>query len=369
MKTVYVTQPSLPPLGEFIPLLEDIWERKWLTNGGYYHQELETSLAEYLGVKYVSLFCNGTVALQTGLKALDIKGEVITTPFTFVATAHSIKWNDCTPVFCDIEPDTFNLDPSKVEALITDKTTAIMPVHVYGNPCDTDKLRQIANKHNLKLFYDAAHAFGVEENGESILNAEDLSMVSFHATKVFNTIEGGALITNSAEMKEKIDYLKNFGFEHEESVVGVGINGKMNELQAAYGLLQLKYIDGDIGKCRELSEFYRDALDSIPGIKYLNDLPKVKHNYSYFPILVDVELFGSSRDELYEKLKENGIMTRKYFYPLVSSFSDYKNLPSSSKVALPVANEISSKVLCLPMYSDLRYEDVLRVVEIIRGDR
>lgn len=368
MKTVYVTQPSLPSLDDFLPLLEDIWERKILTNGGYYHQELETSLAEYLGVKYVSLFCNGTVALQTGLKALDIKGEVITTPFTFVATAHSIKWNDCTPVFCDIEPDTFNLDPSKVEALITDKTTAIMPVHVYGNPCDTDKLRQIANKHNLKLFYDAAHAFGVEENGESILNAEDLSMVSFHATKVFNTIEGGALITNSAEMKEKIDYLKNFGFEHEESVVGVGINGKMNELQAAYGLLQLRNIDTDIDRCCQIARTYRNHLDSIVGIRCLSDIPQVKHNYSYFPILVDEASYGSSRDELYERLKQNNIITRKYFYPLVSSFSGYNNMPSSSEFNLPVANKVSSEVLCLPIYSGLNSQDILRVISIIGGE-
>lgn len=364
--TINVTQPSLPPLNEFSEKLQEIWESKWLTNGGRFHQELEVALAEYLGVKYVSLFCNGTMALLAGLKALGITGEVITTPFTFVATSHAIKWNNCKPVFCDIDPVSFNLDPKKIESLITEKTQAILPVHVYGNPCDVDALNSIAKKHNLKIFYDAAHAFGVEKDGKSILTEGDLSMVSFHATKVFNTIEGGALITNCPETKKKIDHLKNFGFEGEESVVEIGINGKMNEVQAAFGLVQLKYIEEQIARCRVLSNFYKEQLSNIPGIDTMLELQSIKYNYSYFPILVDKSLFGVSRDELYDILKTHGILTRKYFYPLVSNFRCYSQEAINSDEDLKVAKDISSKILCLPIYSDLLDSEASFIVDMIR---
>ncbi|MFA0037472.1 DegT/DnrJ/EryC1/StrS family aminotransferase [Vibrio chagasii] len=362
---ITVTEPSLPPLDKFIPLLEDIWDRKWLTNNGHYHQELEQALAKHLGVKYVSLFCNGTVALQVGLKALDIKGEVITTPFTFVATTHAIKWNECTPVFCDIEPETLNLDPQKVEELITENTQAIIPVHVYGSPCNVDALKKIADKHKLKIFYDAAHSFGVKRKDESILNFGDLSMMSFHATKIFNTIEGGALITNDPKMKVKIDYLKNFGFEGPEKVIGLGINGKMNEIQAAYGLLQLEYVDEQIEKCKKISNFYREALSNTTGIQLIPEFDGISYNYSYFPILIEEDLYGMSRDELFTYLAEHNIMVRKYFYPLVSNFSEYEGVPSGATTSLPVANSASSRVLCLPIYANLLFSDVENVVNLI----
>ncbi|EAQ53110.1 MULTISPECIES: DegT/DnrJ/EryC1/StrS aminotransferase family protein [Vibrio] len=367
---IKVTQPSFPPLSEFNQMLEDIWDRKWLTNGGHYHQELERALANHLGVKYVSLFCNGTIALLTGLKALGITGEVITTPFTFVATSHAIEWNGCTPVFCDIDPDSYNLDPSKIESLISEKTQAIMPVHVYGTPCDVKALKSIADKYDLKVFYDAAHSFGVEVDGESILNFGDLSMMSFHATKVFNTIEGGALITNCPDMKKKIDFLKNFGFAGEESVVDIGINGKMNEVQAAFGLAQLKYVEEQITHCKSISDLYREKLSDVPGIEVLKESDNVKYNYSYFPIVVNEREFGIDRDMLYEILKDNNILSRKYFYPLVSDFDVYKNNREIFRQgSLSVAKKISARVLCLPIYSDLNIDDASNVIDVIRASR
>jgi len=362
---ITVTSPLLPPLEEFIPYLEDIWQRKWLTNQGHYHELLEEALCKYLGVKHVSLFSNGTLALITALQALQIRGEVITTPFSFVATAHSLWWNGIKPVFVDIEPETFNIAPEKIEAAITPQTMAIMPVHVYGNPCQTDKIRQIANKHNLKVIYDAAHAFGVKQNNISVLNEGDLSVLSFHATKVFSTIEGGAIVCRDAEMKQHIDDLKNFGFRDEVTVVAPGINAKLNEVQAAFGLLSLTKVDAAIAHRKKIAEIYRNALKSAKGILFLQDIKGVNHNYAYFPILVDKDLYGITRDELYAKLKENNIFARRYFYPLISEFSPYKNLPSASKDNLPNANQIADKVICLPIYADLTFDDVQRVIDVI----
>ncbi|MGB1197743.1 MAG: DegT/DnrJ/EryC1/StrS family aminotransferase [Thalassotalea sp.] len=353
MKEILVTRPSLPPLKEMMPYLEDIWERKWLTNKGYYHQMFEEKLSEYLNVKNISLFCNGTLALQVGLKALGIKKEVITTPFTFVATAHAIKWNGCTPVFADIDRHNYNLDASKVSSLITEHTQAILPVHVYGHPCDFKQFQTIAEKHNLKLFYDAAHAFGVKSTENSLLHYGDLSMLSFHATKIFNTIEGGALISNDINMKEEIDNLINFAIKNEESVVGIGINGKMNEIQAAYGLIQLKYADCYISKNRAIAEQYNSRLQGIPGLTLSPEHKTMSSNSSYFPVLVDQALFGISRDELYNQLMIHNIHTRKYFYPLVSEFDDYNTLKTSTKAHLPNAYKISRQILCLPIYPNL----------------
>ena len=364
-KPTYITQPDLPPFEEFSTSLKQIWDSKWLTNQGAFQQEFEQALAKYLGVKYVSLFCNGMIALQLGLQALKITGEVITTPFTFAATTHAIYWNNCTPVFCDIEPNTFNIDPEKIESLITPHTTAILPVHVYGNPCNNEKLQQICNTYGLKLIYDAAHAFGVKQNASSILNWGELSMLSFHATKCFNTFEGGALITNDIKLKKRIDFLKNFGFANETTVVAPGTNGKMNEFQAALGLLQLKYADSYIAKRRMISEKYRVQLREKQGIRILHDMAGILHNYSYFPILIDSEMYGKTRDELYEELKKNNIFSRRYFYPLTSQFSSYRHLPSATKGKLPVAEEITEKILCLPIYPDLCLEEVNRIMEII----
>ena len=355
----------MPPLEEFLPYLEEIWENKWLTNNGPLHQRLEQELADYLGVKYISLFSNGTLALISALQALNITGEVITTPFSFVATTHSLWWNKITPVFVDIEPDYLNLDPKKIEAAITERTTAIMPVHVYGNPCDVGEIQRIADKHNLKVIYDAAHAFGVKKNGISVLNNGDLSVLSFHATKVYSTIEGGAIISHSSEMKHHIDNLKNFGFRGETIVEEPGINAKLNEIQAAYGLLQLKYVDGFITRRKEITDIYRELLKSISGIRFLNDMENVEHGYSYFPILIDEKKYGMSRDALYEKLKKNNIYARRYFYPLISDFEPYRNLKSSCRENLPIATEIANQVLCLPIYIDLSNEDVERIVKII----
>lgn len=367
MKTnnIYVTQPCLPPLEEFIPYLQEIWENKWLTNNGPLHQQLEQELARYLGVPYISLFSNGTLALISALQALNITGEVITTPFSFVATSHSLWWNKITPVFVDIEPEYMNLDPSKIEAAITDKTTAILPVHVYGNPCQVDEIQQIADKHGLKVIYDAAHAFGVKKNGTSILNYGDLSVLSFHATKVYSTIEGGAIICHTEEMKHHIDNLKNFGFRGELVVEEPGINAKLNEVQAAYGLLQLKHIDHFIARRKEITELYRSLLKDVPGIRYLEDMPGVEHGYSYFPILINKEQFGKSRDEVYELLKTHNIYSRRYFYPLISSFEPYRELPSSSTSNLPQATKVAEEVLCLPIYVELRDEDVINIVKNI----
>lgn len=362
---ITVTSPLLPPLEEFIPYLEDIWKRKWLTNNGHYHQELEEALADYLGVKHISLFTNGTLPLITALQALRITGEVITTPYSFVATTHSLWWNGIKPVFVDIEPVTCNLDPDKIEAAITPRTTAIMPVHVYGNPCDTEKIQAIADKYGLKVIYDAAHAFGVKQNGESILKAGDMSTLSFHATKTYNTIEGGALICKDEQTKKRIDYLKNFGFAGETTVVAPGINGKMDEVRSAYGLLELKYVEAAIEARKQVAQLYRSELKDIPGITFLEDIPGVKHNYSYFPIFVDEKKYGMSRDALYEKMKNNDVLGRRYFYPLISEFSTYKGLPSAAKVNLMVSHKVADSVICLPMHHELGEEELNRVISLI----
>jgi len=367
-KKITVTQPCLPPLEEFIPYLQKIWDSKWLTNNGPLHQQLEQELADYLGVKYISLFSNGTLALISALQALNITGEVITTPFSFVATTHSLWWNKITPVFVDIEPDYLNLDPAKIEAAITSRTTAIMPVHVYGNPCKMEEIQVIADKYGLKVIYDAAHAFGVKKDGVSILNYGDLSVLSFHATKVFSTIEGGAIICHSQEMKHHIDNLKNFGFRGETVVEEPGINAKLNEIQAAYGLLQLKYIDGFIAKRKSISELYQSLLEDVSGIRFLPDMIAVTHSYSYFPILVDKEKYGIDRDDLYEKLKENNIFARRYFYPLISSFEPYRELPSSIPENLPVATIFAKQVLCLPIYVELDEETILKIGSLIKSN-
>ena len=365
-KSITVTQPYLPPLEEFIPYLQEIWNNKWLTNNGPLHQQLEEKLAQYLGVKYISLFSNGTLALISALQALNIQGEVITTPFSFVATTHSLWWNKITPVFVDIEPDFLNLDPKKIEAAITEKTTAIMPVHVYGNPCQMNEIQRIADKYKLKIIYDAAHAFGVKQNDISVLNYGDLSILSFHATKVYSTIEGGAIVCHTPEMKRHIDNLKNFGFRDETVVEEPGINAKLNEVQAAYGLLQLKYIDGFIAKRKEITNLYRTLLKNIEGVCFLPDIKEVTHNYSYFPILIDKEKYGISRDELYDKLKENNIFGRRYFYPLISDFEPYKELPSAKMENIPEATKMAQKVLCLPIFVELKNEDIENIVSIIK---
>ena len=365
-KIITVTQPCLPPLEEFLPYLQQIWDNKWLTNNGPLHQQLEQELADYLGVKYISLFSNGTLALMTALQALNIQGEVITTPFSFVATTHSLWWNKIKPVFVDVEPGYLNLDPSKIEAAITPATTAIMPVHVYGNPCQMDEIQRIADKHGLKVIYDAAHAFGVQKDNVSVLNQGDLSVLSFHATKVFSTLEGGAIICHTEKMKHHIDNLKNFGFRGETVVEEPGINAKMNEMQAAYGLLQLKYIDGFISKRKSITELYRQLLSGVPGIRFLPEMKGVISSYSYFPVLIDEEVYGRSRDALYEKLKENNIFSRRYFYPLISTFEPYRELSSATTENLPVAVNASLKVLCLPIYVDLTLQDVELIVTIIK---
>lgn len=366
-KPIYVTQPLLPPLFEFTKYLDDIWKRKWITNNGHYHQELENALRDYLKVPFLSLFTNGTLPIMVALQALRITGEVITTPYSFVATTHSLWWNGIKPVFVDINPKTGNIDPEKIEAAITPKTTAIMPVHVYGNPCDTEAIKNIADTYGLKVIYDAAHAFGVEMNLKSILNSGDLSTLSFHATKTYNTIEGGALICHDAETKKRIDYLKNFGFADEITVVAPGINGKMDEVRAAYGLLALNYVDDAIAKRKVIAQKYRLELMDITGVSYFEEMERVKHNYSYFPIFVDKDKCGFSRDELYEKLKENNVFGRRYFFPLISEFSTYRGLASASKYNLPVANRIANSVICLPIHHELDEKDIYRIVKIIRS--
>ena len=363
--TITVTSPLLPNLEEFHEMLKEIWDSKWITNNGSFHKKLEAALAEYLKVPYVSLFTNGTLPLITALQALRITGEVITTPYSFVATTHSLWWNGIKPVFVDIDPDTGNIDPDKIEAAITPKTTAIMPVHVYGKPCDTKRIQDIADKYGLKIIYDAAHAFGVEVNGESILNAGDMSTLSFHATKVYNTIEGGAMIMHDAKTKQRIDYLKNFGFAGETEVVGPGINSKMDEMRSAYGLLNLKQVDAAIEARHQVAIKYREALKDVPGIEYWDDLPGVKHNYSYFPIFVDAKKYGMTRDELYFKMKEQGVLGRRYFYPLISEFSTYRGLESARSENLPVAHKMANSVICLPMNHALTDSDIIRVLETI----
>lgn len=363
-KRIFVTQPSLPPLSEFVASLQKIWDSKVLTNGGEFHQELEKALCQYLGVKYISLFNNGTIALLTALQALNIKGEVITTPYSFVATTHSLLWNGLTPVFVDIDPETLNLDPRKIEAAITDKTTAIMPVHCYGRPCDVETIGQIAKQNGLKVIYDAAHAFGVQVGGESLLNFGDLSALSFHATKVFNTFEGGAIISNTPEMKQRIDHLKNFGFTDEVTVVEAGINGKMSEVNAALGLLQLSRIDQNLKDRLEIATRYRSGLSDVKGIRIPTLDEGVVGNDSYFPIFVEND-FYLDRDSLYERLKAQNIYSRRYFYPLISDFPMYKDLPSASKANLSVAANAASQVLCLPIYPGLTTAEQDRVINAI----
>lgn len=362
---ITVTSPLLPDLEDFSIVLKDIWDSKWITNNGSFHQKLETALCEYLKVPFISLFTNGTLPLLTALQALRITGEVITTPYSFVATTHSIWWNGCKPVFVDIDPKTGNIDPERIEAAITPKTTAIMPVHVYGKPCDTTRIKEIADKYGLKVIYDAAHAFGVEVNGESILNAGDLSTLSFHATKVFNTVEGGAMVMHDAETKKRIDYLKNFGFANEVEVVGPGINSKMDEVRAAYGLLNLKQVDAAIEARHQVAIRYREALREVDGITFFDDMPGVRHNYSYFPIFVDAEKYGMTRDELYFKMREQGVFGRRYFYPLISTFSTYRGLSSATRENLPQAYKMADSVICLPMHHGLSGLDIERVITLL----
>ena len=366
-KKITVTSPLLPDLDQFKALLDDIWSRKWLTNNGHYHQELEAALADYLGVKYISLFTNGTLPLITALQAMRITGEVITTPYSFVATTHSIWWNGLKPVFVDVDPITGNMDPEKIEAAITPRTTAIMPVHVYGTPCNMERIQEIANIYGLKIIYDAAHAFGVKKDGESVLKAGDMSTLSFHATKVYNTVEGGALVCHDEATKKRIDYLKNFGFADETTVVAPGINSKMDEIRSAYGLLNLKQVDAAIAKRKHVAETYREGLKNVPGIRCLQDVEGVRHNYAYFPVFIDEKEYGMSRDALYEKLKEYNIFGRRYFYPLISTFSAYKGLESANPKNLPVAHKLADQVLCLPMFADLNDEDVQRTIDVVAG--
>ena len=362
---ITVTSPLLPSLDEFTESLKEIWESKWITNNGQFHQKLEAALAEYLKVPYVSLFTNGTLPLLTALQALRITGEVITTPYSFVATTHALWWNGIKPVFVDIDPSTGNIDPQKIEAAITPRTTAILPVHVYGKPCDTEAIQAIADKYGLKVIYDAAHAFGVEVNGESLLNAGDMSTLSFHATKVFNTIEGGAMVMHDEKTKQRIDYLKNFGFANEIEVVGPGINSKMDEIRSAYGLLNLKQVDSAIAARQKVAVAYREALRNVDGISFWDDMPGVRHNYSYFPIFVDAEKYGMTRDELYMKMKDQGVWSRRYFYPLISEFSTYRGLESSRPENLPNAHMMADTVICLPMHHALREEEINRIIDCI----
>ena len=365
MSPITVTSPLLPNLDDFHALLKEIWASKWITNNGHFHKQLEKELADYLKVPYISLFTNGTLPLITALQALRITGEVITTPYSFVATTHALWWNGIKPVFVDVDPSNCGIDPSKIEAAITPKTTAIMPVHCYGKPCDIKGIQEIADKYGLKVIYDAAHAFGVEINGESILNAGDISTLSFHATKVYDTIEGGAMIMHDEKTKQRIDYLKNFGFAGELTVVAPGINSKMDEVRSAYGLLTLKIVDDAIAKRQQVAIKYREALRNIEGITFFDDMPGVRHNYSYFPIFIDSEKYGRTRNQLYEDLKKDNILGRRYFYPLISDFSTYRGLPSANKENLPVANRLADSVLCLPMHHEISEEDVKRVLNVV----
>lgn len=365
MNNITVTSPLLPPLEELTPYLEDIWSRKWLTNNGHYHQLLEKELCNYLGVDYISLFSNGTLALITALQALDLKGEVITTPYSFVATSHAILLNNLKSVFVDIDPNSFNLDPKKIEEAITEHTSAILPVHVYGNPCDHEAIQRIADKHSLKVIYDAAHAFGVTKDDVSILNWGDLSILSFHATKAYSTIEGGAIICHTKEMKEKLDRLKNFGYESETEISMLGSNAKMNEVQAAFGLATLKHIDNAIRIRNNIAKIYREEISKIKGLTFLSPTEGVKFNNSYFPIFVDAQEFGMSRDELYFKLKENNVLSRRYFYPLITDFSFYKNHPNIVKHDLKISKRVSDNVICLPIHHAMNNEHTKDIITIL----
>lgn len=395
-KLITVTSPLLPNLEEFHDMLQQIWDSKWITNNGQFHKQLESALREYLGVPQVSLFTNGTLPLLTALQALRITGEVITTPYSFVATTHSIWWAGCKPVFVDIDPRTGNLDPEKIEAAITPKTTAIMPVHCYGKPCDVRRIKEIADTYGLKVIYDAAHAFGLEipkneadykrafdetrnalepcapvkreeqkVETESILNWGNMSTLSFHATKVYNTIEGGAMVMPNEETKKRIDFLKNFGFANETTVVGPGINSKMDEMRSAYGLLNLRQVDAAIAARQQVAIKYREVLRDVEGITFFDDMPGVKHNYSYFPIFIDEKVFGMSRDALYAKMKEANVLGRRYFYPLISEFSTYRGLESANPANLPNAHKMADSVLCLPMHHALSDEDIQRTLDCI----
>ncbi|RLD74138.1 MAG: DegT/DnrJ/EryC1/StrS family aminotransferase [Bacteroidetes bacterium] len=368
-KAIQVTQPDLPPIEEVKAYLDIMWENKWLTNGGPLHEEFEQKLAEFLGVPYVSLFANGTLALLIALRSLDIEGEVITTPYSFVATAHALQWNNIKPVFVDIEPVYGNLNPEKIEAAITEKTTAIVPVHVYGNPCNVEQINEIAKKHGLKVIYDAAHAFGVTYKGQSILNFGDLSVLSFHATKGYNTFEGGAIICHDAETKKQINFLKNFGFTNDLIVDKIGINAKMNEFQAAVGLLNLNYVNENINTRKSLDTLYRDLLAEVSGVEPLPVHPACTFNYNYFPVFIDDRQYGKTRDDLYFALRSNNILVRRYFYPLIANFKVYEQLPSSAKDKLPVANQKSAQVICLPMYTKLEADQVEMIVDFIKSFR
>ncbi len=364
-KLITVTSPLLPNLDDFNGMLKQIWASKWITNNGSFHKQLEKELAAYLKVPFLSLFTNGTLPLITALQALRITGEVITTPYSFVATTHALWWNGIKPVFVDIDPATGNINPDKIEAAITPKTTAIMPVHVYGKPCDTKRIQEIADQYGLKVIYDAAHAFGVEVNGESLLNAGDLSTLSFHATKVYNTVEGGAMIMHDERMKKRIDYLKNFGFANETTVVGPGINSKMDEIRSAYGLLNLRQVDNAIEARHQVAIKYRETLRDIEGITFFDDMPGVRHNYSYFPIFVDEKKYGMTRDQLYFKMKERNVLGRRYFYPLISEFTTYRGLESARPENLPEAHKMADSVICLPMHHVLNNDDIQRILDCI----
>lgn len=366
-KRIPVTSPLLPPLEDFIPYLEKIWESSWLTNSGPFHQQLEIELANYLGVEHLSLFANGTLALVTALQALRITGEVITTPYSFVATAHSLLWNGLKPVFVDIDPLTNNIDPAKIEEAITSSTTAILPIHCYGIPSDVDRIQHIADTYGLRVIYDAAHAFGVRKNGDSILKQGDLSILSFHATKVFNTFEGGAIICPDAQVKKRIDYLKNFGYAGETTVMAPGINAKMNEVSAAFGLLQLKHVDAAIARRKQIFERYCDELGGIPGLSLLKLSAGIIWNYAYCPVFVEEKYFSVSRDELFAKLRDENIIVRRYFYPLITEFPMYRGLRSAKRKNLPVAVSVAAKVVCLPIFPGLSDEDISSIVKVIRA--
>jgi dTDP-4-amino-4,6-dideoxygalactose transaminase len=369
-KPIYVTQPELPPLEEFLPYLRKIWDAKILTNGGPFHEMFEAALCEHLGVKHISLFTNATIALVTALQSLRITGEVITTPYSFVATAHSLMWNGIKPVFVDVDPVTLNMNAALIEAAITPQTTAIMPIHCYGTPCDVEAIQRVADNYNLKIIYDAAHAFGVrrDEGGamRSVLHHGDLSVLSFHATKVFNTFEGGAIICPDAKTKQRIDHLKNFGFVNETTVVATGINGKMSEFNAALGLVQLKHVDNAIARRGAIEARYRALLSDVPGLRMLQRSAAVTPNHSYFPVLLGPD-YALGRDGLYQRLREEGVMARRYFHPLISDFPMYRGLPSSDPAALPVAREAADQVLCLPIYPALGEADVDRIAAVVRS--
>lgn len=362
---ITVTSPLLPDLEEFNTMLKEIWRSKWVTNNGQFHKQLEKELAAYLDIPYVSLFTNGTLPLLTALQALRITGEVITTPYSFVATTHCIWWSGCKPVFVDIDPATGNIDPEKIEAAITPQTTAIMPVHVYGQPCDTKRIQEIADKYGLKVIYDAAHAFGVKIDGESILRAGDLSTLSFHATKVYNTLEGGAMIMHDEATKKRIDYLKNFGFAGETEVIAPGINSKVDEVRAAYGILNLRQVDAAIEARQQVAVRYREALSAVDGITCMDEIADVRYNYSYFPIFIQADQYGMTRDELYFKMKEQNVLGRRYFYPLISEFSTYRGLPSAAPENLPNAHKMANSVICLPIHHALCENDICRVLDCI----